>query len=185
MQYNDLNKHFFNDFDRFILIANFQEKTYDREIARLQNRMNAISFTIKKTIENSHSIKLIKSQLRYNYIIIEQINRIYECNEHELHLMQLSNFRIVAMKAILQQLIMKKTTIEKIVHFRSNSRRMMNVSINNKQRTKNIVTTSFLRRILQTFASNVVANRFRRLNNKIHDMNESHSNFRNKNQFEK
>ena len=129
MQYNDLNKHFFNDFDCFIFIANFQEKTYDREIARSQNRMNAISFTIKKTIKNSHSIRLIKSQLKYNYIITEQISKIYECNEHELHLMQLSNFRIVSMKTILQQLIMKKTTIEKIVHFRSNSRRILNVFI--------------------------------------------------------
>ena len=75
--------------------------------------------------------------------------------------MQLSNFRIVSMKTILQKLIIKKITIEKIDHFRSNSRRIMNVSINNKQKTKNIMTTNFLRRILQIFALNVVANDFK------------------------
>ena len=69
-------------------------------MTRMRNRSIAIQCKIK-TIKNSQLIKLIKNQSKHNYIV--------------------NDFRIVSMKTILQKLIMKKTIIESIDFFQSNS----------------------------------------------------------------
>lgn len=115
---------------------------------RLRDRIDAIQFKIKKTIRNSHSIRLIRSQSRYNCIV--DVSAAWAANATSRTVpeaIQETQYCSTWKMLILQELTLKRrTTIELLDHLQS--------SPNNQHA---IAATSLPRRALLILSPSVVA----------------------------
>ena len=137
---------------RNIFVKKFHDDDFDNN-TRSKNYTNVIQFQITTKIKNSRKInkKLIKIHCIVDVLIAWIVNAtnkiVFEF--HEIHIV--SNKKNVNFAKIDNE----KTTNVLSDHFRTNSHRIMKISINNQQQT--ITTTNFLRRIILTLSSNIVA----------------------------